>query len=41
MQRPTRGGQHGHLSHEELGDDLGHPLEMLEVVEHEQYASGS
>jgi hypothetical protein len=41
MQRPTRGGQHGHLSHEELGDDLGHPLEMLEVVEHEQHASGS
>ncbi len=39
VQRCARSSQHDDLAHDELGDDGGDSLQMLEVVEHEQHAS--
>jgi class 3 adenylate cyclase len=37
VQRCAGGGEHDDLAHEELRDDPGDSLQMLEVVEHEQH----
>jgi hypothetical protein len=39
VQRCARGGEHDDLAHEEIRDDGGDSLQMLEVVEHEQNPS--